>query len=260
MKIKIDLAKIASTPPSSTLSFSVVYPSYKENVADTYAEFVAIDVTRTSSTATLVVFVGGQSVTLTGNNVTDLSATGDYIIVEGTLTLATGTTIEDLLRMGYITYDIDGKTALITYLQSSDDDHVTKSLTEVGTILGKFNKMIGLKRIDIDLTGFAHGFNYVWIPSLKRYYYVDSVEMPSADITRLHLREDVLMSWSALIRNQTAFVERQENSYDEDLTDEMVSYAYEKSVSIDSITMTNDIFTNTDNDDLDFVIETVGGN
>lgn len=260
MKIKIDLSKIASTPPSSTLSFSVVYPTYKENVTSTYAEFVAIDITRTSSTATLEIFVGGQTVTLTGNGITGLSATGDYIIVEGTLSLASGTTVETLLRLGYISYDVDGKTALITYLQSSDDDHVTKSLTEVSTILGKFNKMIGLKRIDIDLTGFAHGFNYVWIPSLRRYYYVDSVEMPSADITRLHLREDVLMSWSFLIRNQTAFVERQENSYDDDLTDEMLNYTYEKVVSIDSITMTNDIFTNTDNDDLDFVVETVGGN
>lgn len=260
MKIKIDLSRIASTPPSSTLSFSVVYPTYKENVTGTYAEFVAIDITRTSSTATLQVFVGGQTVTLTGNGITNLSATGDYIIVEGTFNLATGTTMEDLLRMGYISYDVDGKTALITYLQSSDDDHVTKTLTEVSTILGKFNKMIGLKRIDIDLTGFAHGFNYVWIPSLRRYYYVDSVEMPSADITRLHLREDVLMSWSSLIRNQTAFVERQENSYDDDLTDEMCNYAYEKVVSIDSITMDNNIFTNTENADKDFVVETVGGN
>lgn len=260
MKIKIDLSKIASTPPSSTLSFSVVYPTYKENVASTYAEFVAIDVTRTSSTSTVDIFVGGQTVTLTGNGITGLSATGDYIIVEGTFNLGTGTTMEDLLRMGYISYDVDGKTALITYLQSSDDDHVTKSLTEVSTILGKFNRMIGLKRIDIDLTGFAHGFNYVWIPSLRRYYYVDSVEMPSADITRLHLREDVLMSWSSLIRNQTAFVERQENSYDDDLTDEMCNYTYEKSVSIDSITMDNNIFTNTGNADKDFVVETVGGN
>lgn len=260
MKIKIDLSKIASTPPTSTLSFSVAYPSYRENVASVYAEFVAIGVTRTTSSATLQVFVGGQTVTLTGNGITDLSATGDYIIVEGTLNLDSGTTMDDLLRLGYVSYDVDGKTALITYLQSSDDDHVTKSLTEVSTILGKFNKMIGLKRIDIDLTGYARGFNYVWIPSLRRYYYVDSVEMPSADITRLHLKEDVLMSWSALIRNQTAFVERQENVYDDDLTDEMCNYTYEKAVSIDSITMTNDIFTNTDNDDLDFVVETVGGN
>ena len=259
MKIKIDLARIASVPPSSTLGFQISYPTYKENVANAYAEFVGMDVTRTSSTATVEIFVGGQSVTLTGNGITGISATGDYIIVEGTLTLATGTTVEDLLRMGYVTYDIDGKTALITYLQSSDDDHVTKSLTEVGTILGKFNRMIGLKRIDIDLTGFAHGFNYVWIPSLKRYYYVDSVEMPSADITRLHLREDVLMSWSALIRNQTAFVERQESVYDEDLTDEMVNYTYEKAISISSITMTNNVFTNTGNTDKDFVIETMGG-
>lgn len=260
MKIKINLAKIASTPPSSTLGFQVSYPTYVENVTPSLAQFVGLTFTRTTSLATIEVFVGGQSVTLTGDGIKSLSATGDYIVVEGTWNLDSGTTMNDLLRLGYISYDVDGKTAFITYLQSSDNDHVTKSLTEVGTILGKFSKAIGLRRMDVDIEGYARGFNYVWIPTLGRYYYVDSVEMVTSGITRLHLKEDVLMSWASLIMRQTAYIERQEISYDDDLIDERASYAYAKSISISAITMTNDIFANVSNNDRDFVIETVGGN
>lgn len=260
MKIKINLAKIASTPPSSTMGFQVSYPTYVENVTASLSQFVGMTLTRTTSSSTLEVFVGGQSITFTGNDITDLSATGDYIVVEGTWNLDSGTTMAGLLQMGYISYDVDGKTALITYLQNSDNDHVSKNLTEVGTIQGKFNKAIGLKRMDVDIEGYARGFNYVWIPTLGRYYYVDSVEMVTAGITRLHLKEDVLMSWGSLIKKQTAYIERQEISYDDDLIDERASHSYAKAISISAITMTNDIFTNTTNSDLDFVIETVGGN
>ena len=260
MKIKINLAKIASTSPSSTQAFNVGSPTYKENVASTLEGFVGLDLVRTASSATLTIGVGGSIVTLTGDGITGFSATGDYIIVEGTWTLASGTTMESLLRLGYISYDVDGKTALITYLQNSDNDHVTKSLIEVGTILGTFNRAIGLKRMDVDIEGYARGFNYVWVPALGRYYYVDSADMVTSSITRLHLKEDVLMSWASLIRRQTAYVERQENLFDENLIDERVSYSYEKYVSISSITMDNNIFANTGNADKDFVIETVGGN
>ena len=258
MKIKINLAKIASTPPSSTQSFNVGSPTYKENVASSLEGFVGFDIVRTSSSSTLTIGVGGSVVTLTGDGITGFSATGDYIIVDGTWTLASGTTMESLLRLGYISYDVDGKTALITYLQNSENGKLDKTLTEVGMILGTFNQAIGLKSIDVDITGYARDFNYVWIPTLRRYYYVDSVDLVSANITRLHLKEDVLMSWKALIRAQTAFVERQENVYDADLVDDMVKYSYDKTVITFDVPKTTDIYRWTSPlTDFNFVIETV---
>lgn len=152
----------------------------------------------------------------------------------------------------------DQYVSCVTYLQNSENDKLDKSLTAVGLMAGIFNHAIGLKSIDLDIKGYTMGYNYVYIPRVKRYYYVDSVELISADISRLHLKEDVLMSHKDLIRAQTAYIERQENVYDDDLIDEMVKYSYDKSVLSFAVTLSNDIFTNTDNDDLDFVVETVG--
>ena len=260
MKIKVDLARMISHAPSETLSFSIAYPTYIGNVASSFEALVAVEFTRTSSTVSANVFAGGQSVSLTGNDVATLSATGDYVVFEGNWTLGSDTTFEKLLDLGYISYDVDGKTALITYLQNSENGKLDKTLAEVGTILGTFNQAIGLKTIDVDITGYARDFNYVWIPTLRRYYYVDSVDLISADVTRLHLKEDVLMSWKSLIRSQTAFIERQENVYDDDLVDEMVTYSYDKQVTYFTVTPTNNIYANIDLiTGENFVIETVVG-
>lgn len=260
MKIKIDLARIASHAPSNTVSFTIPYPTYMENFSPTYENLVAFEVVRTVSDSTITVFIGGQSTTLTGNDITQLSATGDYVVVEAEWTLGTGTTFEGLLRLGYISYDVDGKTAFLTYLQESENDKLDKTLTEVGVMLGTFNHAIGLKSIDVDVKGYAQDFNYVWVPTFHRYYYVDSVELISADYVRLHLKEDVLMSHKDLIRAQTAYIERQENVYDDDLIDELVKYSYDKSVLSFAVTLTNDIYANVGgNSDRNFVVETVGG-
>lgn len=260
MKIKVDLARMISHPPSGTVSFGIANPTYAGNVTPTYQNLVAVEFTRTTSTITAEIFVGGQTVTLTGNDVANLSETGDYVIFEGQWTLSSGTTYQELLELGYISYDVDGKTALITYLQNSENDKLDKTLTEVGTVLGKFNQAIGLKSIDVDITGYARDFNYVWIPTLRRYYYVDSVDLVSADVTRLHLKEDVLMSWKSLIRSQTAFIERQENNFDPDLVDELVKYSYDKQVTYFTITPSNNIYANIDLvTGMNFVIETVVG-
>lgn len=152
----------------------------------------------------------------------------------------------------------DQYVSCVTYLQNSENDKLDKSLTAVGLMSGIFNQAIGLKNIDLDVKGYSMGYNYIYIPRVKRYYYVDSVELISADISRLHLKEDVLMSHKDLIRAQTAYIERQENVYDDDLVDELVKYSYDKSVLSFTVTLSNDIFANTDNDDLDFVVETVG--
>lgn len=258
MKIKVDLARMISHAPSETLSFSIAYPTYIGNVAPSFEALVAVEFTRTASTVSANVFVGGQSVTLTGNDVANLSATGDYVVFEGTWALGSDTTFEKLLDLGYISYDVDGKTALITYLQNSENGKLDKTITKVGTILGTFNQAIGLKTIDVDITGYARDFNYVWIPTLRRYYYVDSVDLISADVTRLHLKEDVLMSWKSLIRSQTAYIERQENVYDDDLVDEMVKYSYDKNITTFDIAKTNDIYRWTNVlTDFNFVITTV---
>ena len=125
-----------------------------------------------------------------------------------------------LLQNDLIEVNQNGNTTLFVYKQNSENDALDKSLTNVDIFDGKFNHAIGLKNIDVDLVGYNFGFNYVYIPSLERYYYVNSIEIISANITRLHLKEDVLMSWKTLIKNQHMLISRWESSEENFITDD----------------------------------------
>ena len=176
----------------------------------------------------------------------------NYIMFQGIL---------DAISLGIVELlqDDDEKgMSVVTYRQVSDNDKLDKELVAVGLMKGNLNHSIGLRSMDLDIEGYGRDFNYVYLPKFSRYYYVDSIELASAEITRLHLKEDVLMSHKDLIRSQTAFIERQENVYDPDLVDEMVKYSYDKNIITFQAPLVNDIYA-VSNADLDFVIETVGG-
>lgn len=151
------------------------------------------------------------------------------------------------------------ETLVYLYTQNSENNALEKDITLVNIITGKFNHSIGVKSLNVDVVNIDMNFNYVYIPSLNRYYYVDSVEIVSNDVRRLMLKEDVLMSWQSLIKQQSAFVDRQENLYDADIVDDLVTYSYDKSIINNVIELYTDIYENTENNKLNFVIETVGG-
>lgn len=102
------------------------------------------------------------------------------------------------------------ETLLYLYTQNSENNALEKDITLVNIIAGKFNHSIGVKSLNVDVVNIDMNFNYVYIPSLHRYYYVDSVEIVSNDVRRLMLKEDVLMSWKTLIRSQQGFISRSE--------------------------------------------------
>lgn len=217
MKIKIDLQKILDNATSVTQEFSLSDFTYKENVYSTYQSLYGLKITRTSSNATIIIYVAGSEVIKNGSQILTLSATNDYVIFDCDWVFSTDTSFESLLRLGYISYDINGNTALLLYKQNSENNALNKTLTYVDTISGKFNHSIGVKSLNIDVVDLSMNFNYVYIPSLNRYYFVDSIEIVSANVTRLHLREDVLMSWKSLIRQQSALVVRSEESTNKDI-------------------------------------------
>lgn len=141
-----------------------------------------------------------------------------------------------LIERGVISVNQDNRTTIVTYKQNSENDVLDKTLTPYLMFDGEFNSVIGLKNLVIDVSGFlvAGSYNYVFIPAFKRYYYVNSVEFLSADFTRLHLKEDVLMSWKDLIKSQKAFISRYENSDNFKLLD--VRQPLEDILSVEDIT------------------------
>ena len=164
-------------------------------------------------------YSSGGGVTHT-SNFEDLSTNGSYIEFDGDFDFG----ISDLMKFindGIIEITPIGDSVLVyLYKQNSENNAVSKSLTLVNVVAGKFNSAFNMKNpiLDFHLTDSGVVLcNYIYIPSLSRYYFVDSMDMISANYIRYKLREDVLMTWASLIRQQSAFVIRSESNNSVDL-------------------------------------------
>lgn len=67
-------------------------------------------------------------------------------------------------------------------------------------------------------------YNYAYIPSFNRYYFITNIEPARNDYWEINMKEDVLMSFKSEIKNQTALVSRNENEYNEYLEDSLVIF------------------------------------
>ena len=130
-------------------------------------------------------------------------------------------TILKLINLGIVELDQFGKTNMIVYRLNDERHKLNKSLTPVTILEGKFSAPLGIKSLELDVVNYDldNSYNYIYIPKLKRYYYVTNIQLTTKDYTKLILQEDVLMSWATLIRSQNAFIVRQENDYDDKLFD-----------------------------------------
>lgn len=127
-------------------------------------------------------------------------------------------TFNDLInaiKLNLVDINVEGLTGIVLYRQNSANNVLNKSLTLSNIIQGKFNIPIALKSFTLDLDG-KYVFNYIWIPLLNRYYYVNSIQRYTDKLTRYTFGEDVLMTWQSLIKSQSAFVTRQENYNEKD--------------------------------------------
>ena len=168
------------------------------------------------------VFDGTNTLTFSPSTISDLVQ--DEFSFDAEVTGTNANNVLYLYRNNVIMINNDNYTTLFLYKQNCENDVIDKTtkLTPVAIVDGKFNSAIGYKNITIDIVGYTFNFNYVLIPALSNhemYYYVDSIELVSSDITRLHLKEDVLMTWHDLIKSQDAFITRYENATDKSLVD-----------------------------------------
>ena len=122
------------------------------------------------------------------------------------------------------TADIDPTITLQLYKQTSEPNRLDKS-----AYMSLVSTMTGALRADCDIVSpsivvndtSVPSYNYAYIPSLSRYYYIDSITSIARNMWRLDMRADVLMSWASQIRKMRGVVSRNEYEYDIGLRDNM---------------------------------------
>lgn len=97
---------------------------------------------------------------------------------------------------------------MIVYLYNMIDDKrkLNKTL-DIQTMLTKnfvLKDVSNVNNINAYTTQFDfHNYNYLYIPELKRYYFIDSVDVVNNDRLYVKMSTDYLMSYKTLIDNST---------------------------------------------------------
>lgn len=177
---------------------------------------------------------------------TDFSSNGTYIIIDGEIPDRYNFEMLNLLIKNDLAEIVDYDNVLIScFMINCEYNKVNKDLTFVKFLNGVFNHSIDVKNINIDIEEYMNNeneqFNYVYIHNLKKYYYVDSIEIITSKITRLHLKEDVLYTFSTLIYSQKAFVSRWENSEQINMVDERLPLENVKTIEYLDIDFDGDL-------------------
>lgn len=103
-----------------------------------------------------------------------------------------------------------------TYRFLGDSRKIDKTLTGVETysnvtIVGDMNIQNPIISLQLDSFTDIINFNYIYIPELRRYYYVENSTIREDGFVQIQCRVDVLKSFKSDILSSTQYVERQEN-------------------------------------------------
>ena len=201
------------------------------NIQNSTEVFTQIDLTdEWDGTRELSALINDEWEVYDDDIITDLvvSGAGGIIEFDGNLYVNDSDQEESLqwiltaMDCGFLTIGDQNKTLLILYRLNDEKDKLDKNLTFVGFISGDFKAPIGIKNIEIDVINYniENSYNYVYIPKLKRYYYITNIQLVNKDYTHLILQEDVLMSWKDLIKSQKMQITRYEFSDQDFIIDE----------------------------------------
>lgn len=106
-------------------------------------------------------------------------------------------------------------TDIIFYKYTGENNHLYKNLSDGKTISCNFNLEYDLINPKIRIvTSNSFDYNYCYIPSLKRYYFIDENMIKRNNFYEMQLTLDVLMTYQNEILNLYGTVTRsQENNY-----------------------------------------------
>lgn len=130
-----------------------------------------------------------------------------------------------------------------------EKNQVDKSLflKQVGTLTGTLREACSVMKpvIRCEFSNVPK-FNYVYIPSMERYYFVEEITFISKNIYDISLRVDVLMSFRNEIKSLTGVVARNEFEYDDFIVDEQRKISNAKYVEYKDIPLQEEIGFNED--------------
>ena len=123
--------------------------------------------------------------------------------------------------------------AITLYQNSAENNRIDKTeyLTSVGEIEGYLRQETNIINPTIVIEyNKVIDFNYIYISTFNRYYFVNRVSSVRSNLWRIELSVDVLMTYKETILNYECFVARNENTYDAYIEDKYLPLKYEKEI------------------------------
>ena len=98
------------------------------------------------------------------------------------------------------------------YKTSSPRKKLVKDLTDGITLVGTLRAQSSVMSPTFTVQDTAVvGYNYCYIPDFGRWYYINGIDALRSNLYELTLGIDVLMTYAAEIRNNTAIIDRTES-------------------------------------------------
>ncbi len=133
--------------------------------------------------------------------------------------------------------------SITLYKNTAEPNRLDKTnyLTLVNSLNGEFREENSITSLSIVIEyNKVPDFNYVYIPTFNRYYYVDDVISVRTNLWEIILSVDVLMSFKDAIKSCNGFVERNEYTSNPLIIDN--KRVIEQGVDIEVKTVNNDVF------------------
>lgn len=113
---------------------------------------------------------------------------------------------------------------IIFYKSTNEVNSFPKSLTNGVTISGSLRSECDILNPVIEFTGIGVDipYNYCYIPTFKRYYFITEARSIRNNILELSMHVDVLQSWADKILNQYAIIKRNEYINNKKFVDDRV--------------------------------------
>lgn len=105
---------------------------------------------------------------------------------------------------------------IVLMTNNSENNAITKNLNTITTLSGNIKESTSIIdpviKIQASLDTMAN-CNYMYIPTFKRYYFINNIVSVTDDIVEVSAHVDVLMSFSSEIKSNRAIIRRQTNKW-----------------------------------------------